>query len=352
MITKIITQEKVERIRRYIERGERFVILSHTSPDGDAIGASLGLFHYLTAINKIVTVIIPDEMPVCLRWLKGTKDILTCKKYPDYCAQLIKEADVIFCLDFNSPIRLGELGALLSSAQGKKVLIDHHPDPDPMFNVSISYPQISSTSELIFRLICQMGDFEQITKVGAEAIYTGMMTDTGGFTFNSNSSEIYFIISELIKKGINKDWIYSRIYNTFSEGRMRLMGYTLYEKMKLFPDCGTALLVLSEEEMKRFDYKNGDTEGFVNLPMCIDGIIFSVFIREMRRVIKLSFRSLGGFPSNLMASEHFNGGGHTNASGGEFDGSLEDAVALFEKILPNYKALLQKAMGQRNKRDE
>ena len=350
MITKIIDQAKIDKVGKYINKGERFVILTHTSPDGDAIGASLALWHYLASFDKTATVIIPDAAPPFLSFLKGSKDILDYEKYPDYCAQLIGEADVLFCLDFNTPSRVGEAAPLLTKAHGKKILIDHHPEPDPAFNLQISYPQIASTSEMVFRIIARLGDFESMTKVCAEAIYTGMMTDTGGFTYNSNHAEIYFIISELIKKGVDKDWIYAQVYNTYSEGRIRLMGYSLYEKLKVYPDCGAAVITLSDDEMKRFNYKNGDTEGFVNIPMSIDGIVFSTFIREVKGMVKLSFRSSGNFPTNTFASAHFNGGGHENASGGEFAGTLEEAVALFEKALPEYKPALQAEIKKRNKR--
>ena len=352
MITKIIDQDKIDKIGKYINKGKRFVILTHTSPDGDAAGASLALWHYLSLFDKTTTVIIPNELPSFLKFLKGSKDVLDYEKYPDYCAQLIAEADVLFCLDFNTPQRTGELAPTLTGAPGKKVLIDHHPEPNPLFDLQISYPQISSTAEIVFRIIARSGDFELITKECAEAIYTGMMTDTGGFTYNSNNSEIYFIISELIKKGIDKDWIYAQVYNTYSEDRIRLMGYTLYEKMKVYPDCGTALITLTDEELKRFNYKNGDTEGFVNIPMSIDGVVFSTFIREIKGMVKLSFRSSGNFPTNTFAAAHFNGGGHENASGGEFCGSLDEAVTLFEKALTEYKPALQAEIEKRNKRNK
>ncbi|MDD6211166.1 MAG: bifunctional oligoribonuclease/PAP phosphatase NrnA [Bacteroidales bacterium] len=350
MITKVIAQDKIDKVEKYIDKGRRFVILTHVSPDGDAIGSSLALYHYLMACDKVVTVIIPNEMPSFLTWLKGAKDILNYEKYPDYAAQLISEAEVIFCLDFNVPKRIGNVASHLVAASGRKVLIDHHLNPDPDFKVSISYPGISSTSELVFRLICRMGNFEMISKSCAEAIYTGMMTDTGGFTYNSNNPEIYFIISELIKKGIDKDWIYARVFNTYSEKRIRLMGYVLYKKLKVYSDYGAALIVLSDEELKRFDYKKGDTEGFVNLPMSIDGVVFSTLIREMKGLVKLSFRSVGDFPCNSFASAHFGGGGHKNASGGEFYGTLEEAVALFEKVLPDYVPALQEELKKRNRR--
>ena len=350
MITKIIDQSQIDKIGKYINKGERFVILTHTSPDGDAIGAALGMWHYLSVFDKTVTIIIPNAIPSFLNFLKGAKDILNYEKYPDYCAQLIAEADVLLCLDFNSPQRIGDVAPHLINATGKKVLIDHHPNPDPQFDLQISYPQISSTAEIVFRIIARSGDFELITLPCAEAIYTGMMTDTGGFTYNSNHAEIYFIISELIKKGVDKDWIYTQVYNTCSEDRLRLMGYVLYRKMKIYPDCGAALITLKNEELKRFNHKIGDTEGFVNIPLSIDGVVFSTFIRETRGHIKLSFRSTGDFATNTFAAAHFGGGGHVNASGGEFNGTIDEAIALFEEALAGYKPELQAEIKKRNKR--
>ena len=221
-------------------------------------------------------------------------------------------------------------------------MIDHHLHPESFCRIIISHPEISSTSELVFRLICRLGYFEDITKEGAECIYTGMMTDTGGFTYNSNNREIYFIISELLSKGIDKDEIYRKVYNTYSEGRLRLMGYVLYDKMQVFPQFNSALIWLTKEEQRKFQYIKGDTEGFVNIPLSIKNIIFSVFLREdtEKNMIKISLRSVGTFPCNKVAAEFFNGGGHLNASGGEFYGTMEEAIELFKQALVKYEELL------------
>lgn len=222
------------------------------------------------------------------------------------------------------------------------MMIDHHLNPEAFCRIIISHPEISSTSELVFRLICRLGYFEDITKEGAECIYTGMMTDTGGFTYNSNDREIYFIISELLSKGIDKDEIYRKVYNTYSEGRLRLMGYVLYDKMQVFPQFNSALIWLTKEEQSKFQYVKGDTEGFVNIPLSIKNIIFSVFLREdtEKNMIKVSLRSVGAFPCNKVAVEFFNGGGHLNASGGEFYGTMDEAIDLFKQALVKYEELL------------
>jgi phosphoesterase RecJ-like protein len=222
-----------------------------------------------------------------------------------------------------------------------KILVDHHLHPATFPIVSISYPEISSTSELIFRLICRIGDFSKINLACAECIYTGMMTDTGGFTYNSNHQEIYIIIAELIKLGVDKDAIYRKVFNTYSVDRLKLMGFCLHSKMKIYPEYRTALITLTSQELKKFNFVNGDAEGFVNIPLSIEGVDFSVFLREDTDKIKISLRSQGTFPANKVASDLFNGGGHLNASGGESYLTLKDTVSKFEDALPNYKDFLE-----------
>ena len=213
------------------------------------------------------------------------------------------------------------------------MLIDHHLEAADFCRLTLSCPEMSSTSEMVFRLLCALKSFSDINKDAAECIYAGMMTDTGAFTFGSNDPELYYIITELLKKGIDKDMIYRNIYHVYAESRLRLMGYSLYEKMKIFPEQKTAIIVLSLKELNRFNYTTGDTEGFVNLPLSIEGIQFSALIREDTDYIKISFRSAGDFPTNRFSSIYFHGGGHKNASGGEFYGSLDEAVVAFETAI-------------------
>lgn len=344
MLTKIIQQANIDKVKTYFERAEKIVIVTHVSPDGDALGSSLGLMHYLYEEEKTVHVIVPNAFPDFLRWMPGAKDIIRYDKYSEFADKLIAEADVICCLDFNALSRIDAVGPAVAASTGRKVMIDHHLNPEPFCRVTISHPEISSTSELVFRLICRMGCFDEITYEGAQCIYTGMMTDTGGFTYNSNNREIYFIISELLSKGIDKDEIYRKVFNTYSEGRLRLMGYVLYEKMEVFPQFHASLIWLTKEEQGRFQYVKGDTEGFVNMPLQMKGICFSVFLREdtEKKMIKVSLRSVGSFPCNKVAAEFFNGGGHLNASGGEFYGTMPEAIELFKQALVKYEDLLVK----------
>lgn len=339
MLSKVISQANIDHVEKWFERAEKVVIVSHVSPDGDAIGSSLGLFHFLTSLGKTVNVIVPNAFPDFLRWLPGAKDVIVYNKYKEFADKLILEADVLCCLDFNVLTRIDEMKEIVERTPARKMMVDHHPYPGDFCRITISHPEMSSTSELVFRLICQLGNFEDISKEGAECIYTGMMTDTGGFTYNSNSREIYVIISELLSKGIDKDAIYRNVFNTYSEGRLRLMGYVLYDKMEVFPQFNAALIWLTRDEQKKFQYVKGDTEGFVNIPLTIKNICFSVFLREdtEKDMIKVSLRSIGKFPCNQVASEFFNGGGHLNASGGEFYGTMKEAIALYKQALIKYE---------------
>ena len=343
MLTKIIEQAKIDRFTKWFERADKIVIVSHVSPDGDAIGSSLGLAHFLDSQDKTVNVIVPNAFPDFLKWMPGSKDVLLYDRYKEFADKLIAEADVICCLDFNDLKRIEAMADAVATSPGRKILIDHHLHPAELCQITISHPEISSTSELVFRLICRMGYFGDISYEGAQCIYTGMMTDTGGFTYNSNNREIYFIISELLSKGIDKDDIYRKVYNTYSESRLRLMGYVL-SNMTVYPDYHSALISLTKEEQGKFDYIKGDSEGFVNIPLSIKNVCFSCFLREdtEKKMIKISLRSVGTFPCNKLAAEFFNGGGHLNASGGEFTGTMEEAKKVFEQALEAYKPLLAK----------
>ena len=340
MISKIIGEDLVHRTKIEIENADNIVIITHVGPDGDAMGASLGLWHFLMTIEKTPQVIVPTPFPNFLAWMPGANKTLVYKFDKEKADEHIQKADLIFLLDFNAASRMDKMADAVLASKARKVMIDHHLQPENIANIIISYPEISSTSELIFRLICRMGHFSDINLGCAECIYTGMITDTGGFTYNSNHEEIYSIIYELIKLGVDKDDIYRRVYNTFSADRMRLMGYCLYKKMKIYPEYQAALITLTQRELHEFKYDNGDAEGFVNIPLSIEGINFTVFMREDPDKIKVSLRSQGSFPTNKFAAEIFGGGGHLNASGGESFTSLDEAVRKFEEALPLYTEFL------------
>ena len=341
MIPKILSKSEADEISSCIDEAKHVVIVCHVAPDGDAIGSSLALWHTLADLGKDVYVIVPDPYPASLRFLKGCKDILVYTRYTDFAQKLIERADLIFCLDFNEPKRVDSMETVLMASKAKKILIDHHLYPSSFCDITISHPEISSSCEVLFRVICGLGLFEQMSVDAANAIYTGMMTDTGNFTYNSNKSDIYFIIEELVKKGIDKDKIYAKVCNTNSVDKLRLNGYAVSQKMEIFPEYRAAMISLTREELNRYHYRKGDSEGLVNVPLSIENIVCSVFFREETGFIKVSLRSKGTFPVNKIAAEHFNGGGHLNASGGEFFGTMEEAQECFRKLLPLYVRYLK-----------
>jgi phosphoesterase RecJ-like protein len=342
-ITEIISKEHVEKVRSYIEKYNKIVITTHLSPDGDALGSSLALYHYLSRKGKDVKLIVPNSFPYFLKWMKGAENALIYEYNPEAGRRIIKHAELIFCLDFNVLKRVGDMAPFVKDSGAKTILIDHHPYPDNSFDTVISYPEMSSTSELIFRLLYQLGECESIDKDIAECIYCGMMTDTGGFTYNSNDPEIFEIISFLLRKNIDKDAIYSNVYHNYTEQRFRLLGFTLLKRMKVYNDMHSALIYLSKEDLQKYKSTKGDTEGFVNYPLSIRGVVFSTFIYEDNNHVKLSFRSRGDFACNEFAAEFFQGGGHLNAAGGEFYGTIEDAIALFEAALKKQESKLKNA---------
>lgn len=345
-ISDIIAPQEVRQAMHLINTCDRIVITSHLSPDGDAIGSSLALYHFLKSYGKNVRIIVPNAFPAFLKWMDGSSHIDIYEYRPRAGQYELYNADLIFSIDYNIPKRVGEMAYALEKSRAKKILIDHHPQPGNIFDVTISYPEISSTSELIFRLLMQAGKYDEITQTIAECIYCGMMTDTGGFTFNSSNPETYAIISLLLRKGMNKDVIFSKVFDNHSEDRFRMLGFLLSQRMEVYHDRHAALLWLSKKDLSQFVCGKGDTEGFVNYPLSIKGIIFSTFIREDEGLIKLSFRSQKAFACNEFAGEFFGGGGHLNASGGEFYGTMEEAIALFSKGLEQYEDKLKAAFNE------
>ncbi len=337
MLSKIIDQSLIDESKKIISRAKSIVIVTHVGPDGDAMGASLAMWHFLKSLGKEnVFVITPNQCPDFLMWLPKADQVVVYEHDVQYANDKIADADLIIGLDFNDLSRISAVGDALGKTSAQKILLDHHPYPGNFANVLISHPEISSTCEIVFRFICRLGYFQSIDLPTAECIYTGMMTDTGNFSYNSNNPEVYFIISELLKVGIDKDEIYDRINSNQSAERMKLLGYCLYKKMKLFPEQGTALIAVTQAELEKFNYKSGDLEGLVNMPLGIAGVMFSVFMREDTDKIKISLRSKGSFPANKVAAELFNGGGHLNAAGGESYDTMLKTVRKFEKELPSY----------------
>ncbi|MDO4191079.1 MAG: bifunctional oligoribonuclease/PAP phosphatase NrnA [Bacteroidales bacterium] len=332
MLTKIIDNARIEAIKALIQQANNIVITCHISPDGDAIGSTLGLYWYLKEIGKESHIIVPNMYPNFLEWIDGSNNILVYETQTEEAKQLIVDSDLIFCLDYNDLARVNRVQDAITESKAKRILIDHHLNPNIECEVQISHPEASATCELIYRIIDALGDTEQITKSCAEALYAGLMTDTGNFSYNSQNPDLYIIVSELLKKGINKDEIYNKVYNVYSEHRLRMIGYCLHKKMRIYPEQRTAVIALSKEECERFHYIKGDTEGLVNMPLQIKEIDVSVFLRQDDNKIKISFRSQGEVHVNKMAEE-FKGGGHKNAAGGESYHSLPVTLRRVESVI-------------------
>jgi phosphoesterase RecJ-like protein len=276
---------------------------------------------------------VPNNLQEFLKWMDGAEHINIFIKDRKECRKLISEADLIVMLDFNQSHRLGEAEDLVKAAQARKVIIDHHLDPGNFVDLIISVPSMCSTSELVHELITEINKVQFINKPYAEALYVGIITDTGNFEHGSYSSRTFRIVADLLDSGVEKEKILNMIYNNFSSDRIRFQGYALNKRMVVLPELKTAYIYLSKADMREYNYVKGDTEGFVNLPLSIKGIHFSALFVEKDNFIKISFRSRGDFPSNEFASLYFSGGGHMNASGGEYSDTLDKTIEYFLRVL-------------------
>jgi phosphoesterase RecJ-like protein len=325
--------EYTKELSNHFSSAKNILLISHINPDGDAIGSQLALYHYLKSISKNVKMLVPNNLQEFLKWMDGAEQITVFTRERNKGRQLIAEADLIIFLDFNQANRLGEAEEYIKLSAATKIVIDHHLDPGSFGDVIISFPSKCSTSELVHEIICQISGSDFLTKAYAEAVYTGIITDTGNFEHGAYSPGTFRIIADLIETGIEKEKILNLIYNDFSSQRLRLQGYALNERMVVLPELKTAYIFLTREDLKEYNHVKGDTEGFVNMPLSIRGIYFSVLFIEKENFIKLSFRSKGKFPTNEFAAKYFSGGGHLNASGGEYYDSLDNTIAYFLKML-------------------
>ena len=344
-------------ILSYIQQAHKVAIFTHQSPDGDAMGSSLAMYHYIISLGKEAQVIVPNAFPDFLAWMPGADSVLLYDTHQAQADAYLDAADLVICTDFNAPSRIGALGDKMLSLTCPKVMIDHHLHPSDFADFIVSVPEASSTCELVYEVLMNSQDplakrplsnseASNTQRNIAQCLYTGLMTDTGNFSYNSNRPQIYPMIASLIEAGVDKDAIYNAVFNQYSVDRMKLVGYCLYQKMRVFPEHHAALIYLNRKELYRFNFQKGDAEGIVNMPLQSKDIHYSIFMREdkatpdemeknggIKTKIKLSFRSQGDRPVNVFASEVFNGGGHANAAGGEYYGPLPEAVQLF---LDNY----------------
>ena len=324
-----------------LQHPKQILITTHHKPDADALGSSLGLAGYLKKKGHQVTVITPSDYPAFLNWMEGNEDVLIYSADNDALVhRLINQAEVIFCLDFSALCRIHEMGEYIRLASGVKVLIDHHLEPEDFADIAFSDTSAAATAELVFEVIRDMGDQALIDVQIGECLYAGIMTDTGSFRHPSTSRNVHLIIAELLHIGVNTSNIHRLIYDSHTEARLRFLGYVLKDKLRVLREYKTAFIAISAQELKDYDSKTGDTEGLVNFPLSIEGVVFAALIIDRAEAVKMSFRSVGEFSVNDFARKHFSGGGHRNAAGGISYLSLEETIDKFVGLLPQYQTLL------------
>lgn len=327
--------EKIKKVYQLLEENPGMIVITaHKNPDGDAVGSTLGLFHYLKSEGKNVCVVLPDSFPDFLAWMPGADEIILYDKNKKEADMLFSSATIIFCLDYNRTDRTGDMENSIVSSPAKKILIDHHPHPEGNFDVLYSDTSSCATSEMIFRLISVNGKENKINAGCAACLYAGIMTDSGNFRFPNTTAETHKAVAALLEKGARHDEIYTHVFETSTEDRLRLLGYAISNKMTVLKDLKTAYFVLTKDELNRYNYQKGDTEGMVNYGLTIKGIVASAIFVEQDGIIKVSFRSKGKVAVNELSSAHFNGGGHVNAAGGRSNDSLEETLNRFLQVLP------------------
>jgi len=334
--------QEIIKLKEVLSTPQNIIITTHHKPDADALGSSLGLYNYLLSKGHNVQVITPSDYPDFLKWMKGNESVMIYDKANQKKAkQLVADADLIFCLDFSTLNRINELGDQVRIAKAKKVLIDHHRDPELFADYASHDFNAASSSQLVYKMIVDFGDRSLITKEIAECIYAGIMTDTGSFKHPNTNKEVHEIVAQLIDLGANTSEVSRLIYDTNSLDRLRFLGYALSKKLEVFPEHHTAFFAISLAELKQFNSKTGDTEGLVNYALSLNNITMAALFTESEDGTKLSLRSIGDFEVNTLANYYFKGGGHRNAAGGKVELKLSETVKLFKKIIVKYSKELQ-----------
>lgn len=331
---------RFEELRKLLSVPKKIVLLTHRNPDGDAIGSTLAMKRYLTAIGHSCEVIVPNEFPKFLKWMEGAKEIHIAEYGPSLSRNYVENAELIFVLDFNTSSRIDEVGEWLDKSKAPKVLIDHHEQPQ-QFDFMYSDTTIPATCQMVYNFIEAMGHTDKIDRNTAECIYAGILTDTGNFRFRNTTASTHRIVASLMDIGVEADRVYELIFNTQSPDRLRLLG-TVLSSIRISSEHRTAYMYLTRHQQLKYNTQKGDTEGFVNYGLGIDNFVFSViFIEDMQHdFYKISFRSKGDFDVNIFARKHFNGGGHKNAAGGRSELPLKETLDKFEKLLDEYKDVL------------
>ena len=331
-----IDKSQLNELKKALSSSKNIVITTHHNPDGDAIGSVLGLYHAFRAKGIDSRMVTPNNFPDFLGWLPDADKIMHYSRDKKDVEDLLSNADLLFCLDFNGFKRVEDMAEVLEKSPAKRVLIDHHPEPESPFHISISYTEVSSTAELVYEVIEQVYGESIINYESAVSLYTGIMTDTGSFSYACSRERTFAIAGKLIAKGVIVEDVQGLVYNNFSENRMRLLGFSLAERMKVYPEHRAACIWLSRNDLNTFKHQIGDTEGFVNYPLSIKGIVFSVLFTENEGFVKVSLRSRGNFPVNTFSKLYYQGGGHKNAAGGKAFMGMDEAVKQFEELIAKH----------------
>lgn len=339
----VLSTENIDRLKLMLApAAQRIIILSHTNPDGDAVGSSLAWCRALQAMGHEVMCVVPNRFPYFLNWITGIDEVQIFKENPDQIAEAIKQADLIFCLDFNILSRLEALSdAINENSSAKRILIDHHLSPPNDYDMMFSHPESSSTSYIVALIIEQLVGWKAVTREMAEALYVGMMTDTGNFSFSTLTPELFRTVAKLLEKGIDIPTLYNNVYNGYTEGRARLFGYVIDKKMGIIHNGEVAYMSLKENEMRRYNFQQGDSEGFVNYPLTVKKMKMSAMFLATRKFIRVSLRSRGAVDVNVFARRYFDGGGHANAAGGKSFRTMEETIDHFRKSVEEYFAEIE-----------
>ena len=337
--------ELINRFEELINSSNKSIVLvPHMHPDGDAMGSVLGLWRVLQNSGLKVKIVSPTKYPEFYHWMDGHEQVIIFSHHPKQAANAFNESDLMICMDFNQLSRVGNMKELVENFKGKKILIDHHPYPGDFTDLVISDVSCSSTAELTFSILQSTKFAPFVDTNAATSFFTGIMTDTGSFDFNVSDPRTFETVAQLTRMGIDQLDIHSKVYDNYSADRMRLMGFCLSNRMTVYPEYHAAAMYISLEDQKTFNFVTGDNEGFVNMPLSIKGVVFSALFTEKEKYIKVSFRSKGEFAVNEICEKYFNGGGHRNASGGELYASMQETLAKFENLLPEFKEKIKQSV--------
>jgi len=333
--------QAIEQFYPILNQPFKAVITAHQKPDGDAMGSTLGLYHFLKQLGHEVTVISPTNWAQFLDWMPGVDQVIDFEANKNEASQIVADADYVFCLDFNILHRTKHLEPIIRDSKALKILIDHHQQPDtPSFAYGISDVKMSSTCEMVYDFIVQSGHSNLINLDIATCLYTGLMTDTGSFRFPSTTASVHKIVAHLKELGLQHAKIHENIYDNSTEGRLKFMGNAFLNRMTVLPEFKTAIIAIPKTDIYKFELKTGDTEGLVNYLLSIEGIKFAAIVIDREEERKWSFRSKGNFDVNIFARTHFEGGGHANAAGGRSSKSVDETFNDFKNIIENYKSQL------------